>query len=360
LLPFAALLTSACGVEAPRAPAEDKAALPGAQPTDRYGQSLPPGAIARLGPSWSPPHSHIRWAAFSPDGKTLATGGDQVRMWNALTGEELRRLGGSRGSASYIGFTSDGNNLVWADPAEGVRVWQAATGKQIRRFGQQAERCALSPDGRTMALASKTIHLWDTVSARELPQFGKPVHRGSRMAFSPDGKTLAAASPLDHVTLYQVSNGKVQGRLGPIPWMWHNPPLKHAREPWTGVNTLAYSPDGKTVAAGGYDCSVHLLDVASGKERQRLDGHLGWVWDVAFSPDGRTLVSASADGTIRLWDAAGRERRRFDPGEGDVLMVAFSPDGRRLVSAQLDTPALVWDLTNDAAGVRRKAADGPR
>jgi len=139
-------------------------------------------------------------------------------------------------------------------------------------------------------------------------------------AFSPDGRTVAAVGGS------QESAGKL------IAWDMPNNKAKYQHDEATGIRSLAFSPDGKTLALALYDGKVKLLDAGAGKEQQVLQGHTKGVNCVAFSPDGLTLASASLDQTARLWAVkTGKEKMTLRGHSEYVLCVAFSQIGRAQV-----------------------------
>jgi hypothetical protein len=159
-----------------------------------------------------------------------------------------------------------------------------------------------------------------------------PGHKDSvgGVAFSPDGKFLAAAGFDRSVVLWDVDNRKLLARLE-----------GHRAE----VRGVAFSPDGKRLASASFDKTVILWDVGSRKPLATLEGHKDAVWGVAFSPDGRRLASASGDRTVILWDADSHQPLATLEGQkGPVFGVAFSPDGKRLASTSVEHAVILWDL----------------
>ncbi len=244
--------------------------------------------------------------AFSPDGRTLATGSDRgIQLWDVDTWTQR----------------------VAASTAEGT--WGILT-------------VAFSPDGRTLAAGSYvgfTVQLWDVATLAKTATFQGHRENVKSVAFSPDGRTVASASDDHTVRLWDVATGSNTATLDEHEsWVW----------------SVAFSPDGRVLASGSADRTIKLLDLATG-ESATLEGHRHWVQSVAFAPDGRALFSASVD-AVRLWDVAtGSSAILAMEHMGRLQSVALSPDGTRLAAASASNPeVLLWDV---ATGTRATLSD---
>ena len=187
--------------------------------------------------------------------------------------------------------------------------------------------------------AAKAYHQIAVATARPFV-WSSPVasqHSGMvwSVAWSPDGQTLASGSSDKSIKLWDVASGQEKATLA-----------GHSG----GVVEVAWSPDGKTLASGSQDRSVKLWDSTTGKEQATLAGHSGSVLSVAWSPDGQTLAGGSWDDTVTLWNpVTGKEKLTLVGHSGRVRRVAWSPDGQSLASGSDDKSIKLWDVASGKA-----------
>jgi WD40 repeat protein len=304
----------------------------------------PAGLIATLGNSIFGTFFPV---AFSPDGRTLATGGRAdsagysraAELWDIASRQVIATLPlpQNDGWLNSLAFSPDGRTLATASSE--ARLWNVADRKLAATLPGSLypenynglASVAFSPDGRTLAGGTyETVTMWDVASHRAAATLAGHDNLVYAVAFSPDGHTLATGSQDGTVKLWDVaSRGTVATLTSGFP-----------------VYAVAFSPDGRILATGGNDTTVKLWNVASRQAVAALADHGNPINALAFSPDGHILVAGNADGTGSLWNPA--SHRAITPLAGKintmVIGVAFSPDGRTLATGTNDGTAMLWDV----------------
>ncbi|WP_433830421.1 hypothetical protein ACQP2E_10820 [Actinoplanes sp. CA-015351] len=293
--------------------------------------------------------------AFGAGDSVVAGSGDAtVRVWRA--GEPS--LGGAGGTIFNVaaGVSRGTNTPIVAAAASKDRATRLADITDPRRPAPigpvltstdddvpYAGTTALSPDGRLLAIGTRTgpVHLWDVSDPARPRRAGVPLtglaDLVETVAFSPGGDHVVAGGQDRTVKIWDTrGDGRAIASIG----------LGSAI-----VYSVAISPDGRSLAIGTTANTVRLVDLSDpARPRQRgadLGGFGGYVYSVAFSADSRYLAAGSADRSVRLWDVTGSEIVRdagMLTGAGaNVYWVAFAPDGHTLAAASADRTILVWD-----------------
>ncbi len=306
----------------------------------------PRGLVATLADSG---HNRVNAVAFSPDGKTLATGvGDgRTYLWNVTARRRIATLPdpGSSGVFSTA-FSPDGNTLATVDGNGNTYLWDTRTTNRIATLPDPADdivtAVAFSADGNILATAdgdgaTGSTYLWDTRTTNRIATLADPGSKGDDgVAFSPDGKTLAAGDGNGRTYLWNITT---RHRIATLPDPGHRP-----------VNAIAFSPDGQALAAtdGVVNGNTYLWNVTTGHLIATLPNPGGMVaFSAAFSPDGKMLATEDGLGkNAYLWNVTTRHLTATlpDPGSSGVSAVAFSPDGKTLATADGNGHAYLWDI----------------
>jgi len=336
-------------------------------------------------------HSNsVQQPVFSPDGKTLYTvshDGTAI-AWDMTGARGLGRLFtfthdptiSEIGADGHPGtFSPDGRLIAVGLEERGIALWDvrrlAPVGAPLLNTGGEVKSLAFSPGGRTLAAAAvdDTVTLWDLRSRARLRALS-----GAGVAFSPDGETLAVSSGDfgstggDAVKLLDTATGASLGEIGARDssdpsfsadgkmiatargWkggadVWdvdsRTPVATVKGQPYAPDWAVALSPDGHTLAVGGWGTLVRLVDVRTGKLLHELDQAGTGAREMEFSPDGRILAVSGWEDVASLWDAASGAQigPRLTAGSRRTSL-DLSPDGRSLLTTFGNGQGAVWDV----------------
>jgi len=244
---------------------------------------------------------------FSPDSKLLVTAGGtewlsadgsvkqdnaEVVIWDLSSGTERARLKDLHSDkVNSAAFSPDGKTLATCSADHTVKLLGAKTWEvrfTLKGHTDAVSSLAFSPDGTILASAGwdKSVRLWNPATGKELDSKGVHPEEVRALAFSPDGKQLATGCADWKIRLWDVETmnetGVLSGHKG-------------------AVYCLAFSPDGKVLASGSGDQTVKLWNISTGKKPRTLRSHESRITAIAYTPDGRILVSSGSDDSIKRW-----------------------------------------------------------
>ncbi len=297
----------------------------------------------------------VNSVAFDRGGKRLATAGDDgtARVWEAVTGQPLHVFRGHDGEVVAAEFTPDGKILVTTGRDGTLRRWRLSPGEPFPPVQAATDRVAglaIAPDGRTAATAGKDgfLRAWDLTTGRQCFQH-QMVGPCDCVAYAPDGSVLAGADSTGHLWTLATASGE---------------PLRMLTcDNGCALEGVAFSPDGRTLAACGRNGRVRVWDLHRGVLRRNLDCEELRFWCMAFTPDGNSLACGASDGSVRTWDLSAAYAARFlaPSAANRCCSVSYSPDGKTLAVAGYDGSVSFWDPRSlrERVEIPRLAAAGP-
>jgi WD40 repeat protein/tetratricopeptide (TPR) repeat protein len=283
----------------------------------------------------------VNCVAWSPDSNTVATAGNTVRLWNALTGAQVGQALVHPAAVMAIAFSPDGRLLATGADDKSLRIWDVAAGKLVGQPIPQPDivnAVAFSQDGRRLLAATghreytvaSSARIWETATGKPAsPPLAHPATVADG-TFTPDGRLAITGAYDGLIRFWDTSTGEQSGKA-----------IKVVGQ----VNKLNLSRDGSLLAVGCRGSGPFVFYVPDRRPVGSPLAHPRTVQAIRFHSDGALVASGCADTLGRVWDWwSGDQLGPPLIHQHHVVTLDFSPDGRRLITGSHDKFARIWDL----------------
>jgi hypothetical protein len=283
---------------------------------------------ANAGSVWS--------VSFDPAGETVAMGTEDgsVQLWDVTRQSIKTSFQAHRGPVWHAQFSADGSYLVTTGDDSELKIWNPAdTTKPVHTFKSSSvvRGLAISRDGEFLYAGGRDGTLNRYTRSNSDDVLTRPQEKSaSTVALSPDGKTLAIAGSDPEIQVLNTETLSPRFKL-----TGHD----------ANVYGLSFNQDGTRLASAGWDKTIRVWDLNAGLLWKKWDGQSSDLWGIVYSPDGTKLATAGQNGSVKLWDAGSGELLATYLGHDETVhTVAFNPSGTRLVSGGRDGSARVWPV----------------
>lgn len=302
--------------------------------------------------------NHVTSVVYFPDGRHVATASfdHSVRIWDTLTGRQVQRIPAQTNRPiSCLSLSLDGSRLAIGSFDQTIEVFDMRyPGRLLRTLQMQGSAVlsvALNRNGTRLAAvggdqrasAAMSVFNVDTGWNLHTERFNMPTFTG--VAYSPNGKMIAAGGTDRIVRVWDADSFDTIHQL-----------VGHK----STILCVAFSPDSKSLASGSNDNTARIWDIDTEQSTVTLTGHTQPIGGIAYSSDGAWIATAGYDNVARIWDSTTGQHLLTLKGHTDpVSAVAFSPDGSRLATASFDNTARIWESTRRRDTLTLRGHTGP-
>lgn len=276
---------------------------------------------------------------YAHDGKRLITASEDgtARIWDAVTGQELKIFRGHNGAVNYAVFSPNDRFIATAGADNVAIIWDIETGEQLcnSQHEKAVNSITFSPDGKNFATASddKTVRVWQVATCDEVSLLDHNTAAVRSVTYSPNGRFIATGGYDGNAYVWDALSGTLINSLSNWPEV---------------VNSLVFSPDSQSLLLdSGYGARRWEFLVTNEQVYETIYmGHTWYVTHVNINPaDSREAVTASRDHTVRIWNTDSKNLIAVLRGQdGVIYSAAFDPTGDHLATAGADATVRIWNI----------------